>query len=93
MEKKLRKRLRSEGQTLQATISVGRGGVSPGVLSELDSQLKRFHMVKVRLQRGAAGGDREEEAAITDELTSKLGAELVERRGHTVLIYRRGRRK
>ena len=89
MERGLRERLRAEGQRVEATLQVGKGGVTDGVVSELDAQLKRNHLVKVRLQRGAAGGDREAEEALALELAGRLGAELVERRGHTVLLYRR----
>ena len=81
--------MRAEGQRIEATVHVGKGGVSTGIVEELDAQLKRNHLVKVRVQRGAAGGDREGEVGIAEELAAALGAEIVERRGHTILIYRR----
>lgn len=87
-----RRRLRAEGQRIGATVNVGKGGLSPGVLEELDARLKRDHLVKVRLARGAAGGDRAAEEDLARSLCEALGAELVERRGHTALIYRRTRR-
>ena len=89
MDNSQRNRLRAEGQRIEATVQVGKGGVSAGIVGELDAQLKRNHLVKVRLQRGAAGGDRAGEAGIAQELAEALGAEIVERRGHTVLIYHR----
>lgn len=89
MDNKQRKRLRAEGQRIEATVQIGKGGVSTGIVDELDAQLKRNHLVKVRLQRGAAGGDKEGEVGIAEELAAALGAEIVERRGHTVLMYRR----
>lgn len=89
MDNATRKRLRSEGQRIEATIQVGKGGLTDGVKAELDAQLKRNHLVKVRMQRGAAGGDRGAEEGIAKELADALGAELVERRGHTALLYRR----
>jgi RNA-binding protein len=91
MDQDLKRRLRADGQGLQATVHVGRGGVDEGLVAEMDAQLKRHHLVKVRIQRGAAGGDRQAEGDLAEDLVSALGAELVERRGHTVLIYRRGK--
>lgn len=88
MDNAMRKRLRSEGQRLETTIQVGKGGLTDGVRDELDGQLKRNHLVKVRVQRGAAGGEREAEDSIARQLADALGAELVERRGHTILLYR-----
>lgn len=89
MDKELRKRLRAEGQRIGPTVQVGKGGLDEGVLAELDSQLRRNHLVKVRIQRGAAGGERAVEEEMARSLAERLGAELVERRGHTVLVYRR----
>ena len=74
---------------LDVTLHVGKDGMDEGLVAELDIQLKRNHLVKVRIQRGAVGGDRHSEQDLAEMLTQALGAELVERRGHTVLIYRR----
>ncbi len=89
MDKGQLRRLREEGQRLQPTVHVGKGGLDDRVLSELDAQLRRNHLVKVRILRGAAGGDRTGEEELARTLAEGLGAELVERRGHTVLVYRR----
>jgi RNA-binding protein len=91
MDKDQRKRLRAEGQRIDATVNLGRGGLTDGVVEELDSQLKRHHLVKVRVQRGALGSDPAAKDAQAEELAQRLGAEMVERRGHTVLLYRKGR--
>ena len=92
MDGRTRRQLVAEGQRIKATVQVGKGGLSPGVLEELDTRLKRDHLVKVRLVRGAAGGERGEEDEMARALCDELGAELVERRGHTALVYRRTRR-
>jgi RNA-binding protein len=89
MDNKERNRLRAEGQRIDATIHVGKSGVSTGIVDELEAQLKRNHLVKVRIQRGAAGGDKAGEVEMAQVLADALGAEIVERRGHTVLLYRR----
>jgi len=89
LEKALRNRLRAEGQGIDATVHVGKGGLTDGVVDELNAQLKRHHLVKVRVQRGAIGPDRASKDDQARELAERLGAELVERRGHTVLLYRK----
>ena len=93
MEKGLRNRLRAEGQDLEPTVNVGKGGITEGVLEELDAQLRRNHLVKVRIQRSAVGVDKDAKDSQAIELARGLGAELVERRGHTVLLYRRKARR
>jgi RNA-binding protein len=89
MDKAQRNRLKAEGQRIEATVNVGKGGLTDGVLDELDAQLKRQHLVKVRVQRGAIGSDPDAKDAQAEDMADRLGAELVERRGHTVLLYRR----
>ncbi len=89
MDNDQRQRLKAEGQGLDATVHIGKGGLTDGVVEELDAQLKRHHLVKVRIQRGAIGDDRQVKDAQAQELAERLVAELVERRGHTVLLYRR----
>lgn len=93
MEKDQRQRFKAKGQGLESTVQIGKGGLTDGVVDELDAQLKRHHLVKVRIQRGAIGDDRQAKDLQAQELAERLGAELVERRGHTVLIYRRKARR
>jgi RNA-binding protein len=90
MDKDQKNRLKTEGQGIAAAVSVGKGGLTEGVEAELDAQLKRHHLVKVRIHRSAVGGDRAGKDEQALELAQRMGAELVERRGHTVLLYRRG---
>ena len=89
MDKDLRNHLRREGQGLEATVNVGKAGLTDGLMEELDAQLKRNHLVKVRVQRGALGDDKDAKDAQALEMAERSGAQLVERRGNTVLLYRR----
>jgi RNA-binding protein len=89
MDKDLRRRLRTEGQTLDATVHVGKEGLTEGVEAELNAQLKRHHLVKVRIQRSAVADGRGNKEAQARDIAERMSAELVERRGHTVLLYRR----
>jgi RNA-binding protein len=89
----LKRRLRAEGHGLEPTAFVGRRGLEETVLEEIGQQLKRRGLVKVRIKGSAHKGDRDEEETIARDLADALGAELVERRGHTVLLYREGGRR
>jgi RNA-binding protein len=81
-----REELRSRGQSVGATIRVGKAGVTEGVVDEADGQLEDRDLVKVRLLRSArAGADREE---LAEELARRADAELVEVRGNTALLHR-----
>ena len=86
-----RRRLRTAGQALKTAVDVGKRGLEPTVVKEVAAALKREPLVKVRLHQGATAAGREGEDALAEELARAVGAEVVERRGHTVLIYK-GRR-
>ncbi len=83
-----RRRLKAEGQRLRPLVEVGKRGLDVAVVAELRDQLKRAELVKVRLQRAAGAEGREGEDLVAERLATEVGAELVERRGHTVLLYR-----
>ncbi len=89
MDGATRRRLRAEGQALRPVVEVGRRGLDAAVVAEVDGQLKRNRLVKVRIQAGGPGGHgRDAEDELAARLAEVVGAELVERRGHTVLLHR-----
>jgi len=82
MDKKKIMELRAKGQSLQATVYVGKEGISDNVLDEIARQLDKHKLVKVRLLP-AVEQDRKEAA---QELAIKSSSVLVEVRGRTVLL-------
>jgi RNA-binding protein len=70
---------------LDVTVWVGKHGIE-SVVDELDSQLGNSDLVKVKFHRSArAGTDTETLAA---DLAERVGASVVETRGHTAVIER-----
>jgi RNA-binding protein len=81
--------MRAEGQALRPVAEVGKRGLDLSVITEVDEQLRRTQLVKVRIQGGGAGGGgRDVEDEMAARLAEAVGAELIERRGHTVLLFR-----
>lgn len=70
---------------LDATLRVGKGGIE-SVAEELDGQLKDRDLVKVKFLRSSLGGTTTEDEAA--ELADRLGATVVETRGHTAVFER-----
>ncbi|MFN8177960.1 MAG: ribosome assembly RNA-binding protein YhbY [bacterium] len=86
---KQRAYLRGLGMSLEPVVFVGKQGVTDAVVAEIDSVLKQRELVKLRLQ-DTVGGDRKE---IARELAGRVGCELVQVLGRTVLLYRRNEEK
>jgi RNA-binding protein len=77
--------LRERAHDLDVTVWVGKSGIDP-VVDELDDQLGDRDLVKVKFLRAARGGTTTEELAA--EVADRVGAEVVDTRGHTAVVHR-----
>jgi RNA-binding protein len=80
-----KKTLRGLGHALHPLVSVGAQGLRPSVIAALEEALRDHELVKIKV---AAAG-REARDALVDELATATGAALVQRIGHTALLFRR----
>ncbi len=76
--------LRGEAHDLKPLLQVGGKGISPGLIAELGQLLEDHELVKVKV--GAE--DREARDAMIAELAGQVDATLVQRIGHTAVLYR-----
>ncbi|WP_411834428.1 ribosome assembly RNA-binding protein YhbY [Pseudoxanthomonas mexicana] len=81
--------LRGQAHDLKALLQIGGKGVTPAFIAELDAVLEQHELVKVKV----AGEDREARDAMIAELAGQTGAALVQRIGHTAILYRPGKDK
>jgi RNA-binding protein len=70
---------------LDVTVWVGKNGIDV-VTDELDDQLGDREFVKVKFHRAARGGTDAETLAA--ELAERVGATVVQTRGHTAVLER-----
>ncbi len=80
-----KKAFRSIGHHLNPVVTVSENGVSEGVLAELDRALSDHELIKVKL----ALPERDDRAAMLDELLEASGAERVQTIGKMALLYRK----
>lgn len=86
MKRHVRHELKEEGPT----IWVGKEGLTPAVTAQVEKQLQRTKMVKIRILKSALVGDTAK--AIATRTAEQVDAALVEIRGHVFIIYRRRRK-
>lgn len=77
-------RLRGLGQTLEATLRVGKAGFTPVQQRDLSRLLDARELVKVRFE----GADRHERAALITQIEADVSALCVGAVGHTALFFR-----
>ncbi|AXY43296.1 MULTISPECIES: ribosome assembly RNA-binding protein YhbY [Halomonadaceae] len=80
-----KKAFRSIGHHLNPVVTVSENGVSEGVLAELDRALADHELIKVKL----ALAERDDRAAMLEELLAASGAERVQTIGKMALLYRK----
>jgi len=83
MKRHVKHELKEEGPT----IWVGKEGLSPAVATQVETQLQRTKMVKIRILKSALA--TETAKAIATRTAEQVDAALVEVRGHVFIIYRR----
>lgn len=86
---KQRAYLRSLANTMKPTQQIGKGGVSDGVITELNEALEAHELIKITLLESAMMTGKECAA----ELAGKLHAEIVQVIGYKITIYRMARKE
>lgn len=86
---KQRADLRSEANTLETTLMVGKGGVTENVLLEAQTQLEARELVKGRVLETALMTARE----VSDEICQALGADGIQCVGSKFVIYKKSEKK
>ena len=76
--------LRGQAHDLKALLQIGNKGVTPAFIAELDGVLEQHELVKVKV----AGEDRDARDAMISDLADRTDAALVQRIGHTAVLYR-----
>ena len=81
---KQRAELRSQANTLETTLMVGKGGVTEAVIAEAENQLIARELVKGKVLEGALMSPRE----VSDAICEATGAEGVSVIGTKFVIWR-----
>lgn len=76
--------LRGLGQTLEPSLKVGKGGLTPAFFKELQRLLNADELVKIRF----LGADRHERASLIAQLADEGRCVCVGAIGATALFYR-----
>ncbi len=85
LSEKQKKHLRRLAHPLSPIVMLGNAGLTDGVVAELDRALTDHELVKV----SARVGERAARDQALAALSSRTGAEIVQRVGHVGVFYRR----
>ena len=88
---KMKRHVRHKLKDEKPTIWIGKDGLTPQISSEIDKQLDKHKMLKVKILRSAL--QTEKAKIIASEAAEQASAALVEVRGHVFILYRRHRKQ
>lgn len=86
----MKRRIKSELSEENPTVWVGKKQVSQELLKEIEKQLEKREVVKIKILKSALGEGKTTEIAST--IAKQTEATLVEVRGHTFVLYKRRQR-
>ncbi len=78
------KSLRRRGHNLKPIVTVGTGGLTDGVLAELESALNHHELIKIKIRIG----NRECHNAVLQEILEHSEAIIIQKIGNVALLYR-----
>jgi RNA-binding protein len=88
---KMKRHVRHKLKDEKPTIWIGKDGLTSQLSSEIEKQLNKNKMLKVRVLKSAL--QQETVKVIATKAAEEAGAALVEVRGHVFILYRRRRKQ
>lgn len=85
------KALKIAGMELRATVQVGKSGLNASIEREIDEQLDKRDLIKVKMLRSVGPSSQWKDEIMS--MAERLSAEVVEIKGGTVLLYRKGKKR
>ena len=77
--------LRAKAHHLKPVVIIGQNRVTPAVIQHVEEALEQHELLKVRL----TDAEKEEAIEAASILVEGTGSMLVQRIGHTIVLYRR----
>ena len=74
---------------LKPVVMIGQKGLSENVINEIDIALDAHELIKLKL----AGSDKEERSGMSEEISRRMDASLVQIIGQTAVFYRANPKK
>ncbi len=85
MNAAFKKELKAMAHHLKPVILLGAKGLTEAVIAETEQALVAHELIKVKIN----GAEREDRLAMGEELCQRLGADLVQMIGNTLVVYRK----
>ena len=79
--------LKIKAKDLQALVRIGKNGLTEGIIHEVDKNIKKYKLIKVKLLKALV--DTVDRKEFAKELAEKTGSTLVQIVGSVAILYRK----
>ncbi|MFO8051002.1 MAG: YhbY family RNA-binding protein [Thermoplasmatota archaeon] len=86
-----RKKMRIVGMEMKATVQVGKSGLTETIENEIDKQLEKKDLIKIKMLQSMGPSKYWKDDIIS--LAERIDAEIIEIKGGTVMLYRKGKKR
>ncbi len=80
-----RRALRARAHALNPVVAIGNGGLTPGVMAEVERSLKAHELIKIRV----GGMEHAERESACEAICGQTGAAQVQHIGKVLVVYRK----
>ena len=89
LDKKKKQQLRAMGNTLKATVQIGKDGLSDNVIDMCERSLEAHELVKIAILKSCLVAVNE----IALDLSANTDSDIVHIIGRTILLYRQSEKR
>jgi RNA-binding protein len=82
------RKLKAMAQCMEASLKVGKAGLSPGFIKTVDEELTRHELVKIKFVEF-----KEQKKELAPQLAESTNSHLIMRVGNVVVLYRQNPEK
>jgi len=87
----MKRRIKREWSVQKPTVWVGKEGATTKIINEINRQLEQHEIVKAKIHQTAL---KEQEAKdIATNIAAQTESTLIDIRGHTLILYKKRKRK
>ena len=87
----MKRRIKREWSTQKPTVWVGKEGATTKIINEINRQLEQHEVVKAKIHQTAL---KDQEARdIATNIATQTNSTLIDIRGHTLVLYKKRKRK
>ncbi len=84
-DKELIKYLKNKGLSLKPVVNIGKNGITPASIEQINRVLKKQKLIKVKMNKGSL--DEKPRKEIAEDLLQKIDAQLIDFRGFSLVLF------